>query len=78
VGHETLGKGDGFFVPAGAAYTFFTGAEGVEFIEFRNANSWNIVFKQNNPWGKIAEKADARRETWATEKQPFSLVEPVA
>jgi hypothetical protein len=78
VGHDTLGKGDGFFVPAGVAYTFFTGAEGVEFIEFRNANSWNIVFKANNPWEKIAEKAGARREAWQTEKQPFSLVEPVA
>jgi mannose-6-phosphate isomerase-like protein (cupin superfamily) len=79
VGHETLGKGDGFFVPAGAAYTFFTGAEGVEFIEFRHANSWNIVFKPNSPagWGKIADKAGAKVEAWRTEKQPFGLVEPV-
>jgi hypothetical protein len=26
VGNEALGKADGFFVPAGVAYTFFTGA----------------------------------------------------
>ena len=32
------------------------GNDGVEFIEFRNANSWNIVFKASNPWDKIAEK----------------------
>ncbi|ACG78540.1 conserved hypothetical protein [Phenylobacterium zucineum HLK1] len=80
VGTETLGKGDGFFVPAGSAYTFFTGAEGVEFIEFRHANSWNIVFKSKNPaaWAKIADKAAARREAWQDEAQPFGLVEPVA
>jgi hypothetical protein len=80
VGQETLGKGDGFFVPAGAAYTFFTGEEGVEFIEFRNANSWNIVFRSGGPaaWDKIAERAAARSDAWRTEKQPFSLVAPAA
>jgi hypothetical protein len=30
------------------------------------------------PWDKIAEKARDRCETWLTEKQPFSLVEPVS
>jgi hypothetical protein len=80
VGHDTLGKGDGMFVPAGSAYTFFTGAQGVEFIEFRHANAWNIVFKSKNPaaWAKVAEKAGARREAWLTEAQPFGLVEPKA
>jgi mannose-6-phosphate isomerase-like protein (cupin superfamily) len=80
VGNETLGKGDGMFVPANSAYTFFTGEEGVEFIEYRNVNSWNIVFKSKNPasWEKVAQKAGARREAWLTEPQPFGLVEPVA
>ncbi|MDY7105159.1 MAG: cupin domain-containing protein [Actinomycetota bacterium] len=80
VGSETLGKGDGFFVPAGSAYTFSTGAEGVEFVEFRQASSWNIVFKYRNPdsWAKAADTAAARREVWETEAQPFGLVEPVA
>ena len=80
VGSEALGKGDGFFVPADSAYTFTTGPEGVEFIEFRNANSWNIVFKYRNPesWSKAADTASARREAWVTEAQPFGLVEPVA
>jgi hypothetical protein len=80
VGTETLGKGDGMFVPANSAYTFFTGAEGVEFIEYRNVNSWNIVFKSKNPaaWEKVAQKAGARREAWLTEPQPLGFVEPVA
>jgi hypothetical protein len=80
VGSDTLGKGDGFFVPAGSAYTFATGPEGVEFVEFRQANAWNIVFKYRNPesWAKAAETARERRDTWVTEAQPFGLVEPVA
>lgn len=73
VGNETLGKGDGFFVPAKVAYTFVTGEEGVEFIEFRTVTSWNIEFRENNPWGKIAAKADARHESWKVEKPPFDL-----
>lgn len=80
VGGDTLGKGDGFFVPAGSAYTFSTGAEGVEFVEFRHANSWNIVFKYRNPdsWAKAADTASTRRDAWQREVQPFGLVEPVA
>ncbi len=80
VGTETLGKGDGLFVPANSSYTFFTGPEGVEFVEFRHANSWNIVFKSKSPaaWAKIADKASARREAWKTEEQPLGFVEPSA
>ena len=80
VGNETLGKGDGFFVPAGVPYTFTTGPDGVEFIEYRHANSWNIVFKYRNPesWAKLATTASDRRAAWHTEEQPFGLVEPVA
>ena len=80
VGSESLGKGDGFFVPAGTPYTFTTGPEGVEFIEYRHANSWNIVFKYRNEssWEQAAAKAGDRGEAWRTEEQPFGLVEPVA
>ena len=80
VGSEALGKGDGFFVPAGTPYTFTTGPDGVEFIEYRHANSWNIVFKYRNEasWAKAADTARERRAAWQAEEQPFGLVEPVA
>ena len=80
VGDEALGKGDGFFVPAGTPYTFTTGPKGVEFIEYRHANSWNIVFKYRNEtsWKKAATTARDHHEAWRTEAQPFGLVEPVA
>lgn len=79
VGADTLGKGDGMVVPAGAAYTFATGPEGVEFIEFRHANSWNIVFKYRNPesWAKATAVAEERHEIWRTEAQPVGFVDPV-
>lgn len=79
VGGETLGKGDGMFVPANTSYTFQTGEEGVEFIEFRHANAWNIVFKyrRQESWDEAAAIARERSEGWKTEKQPFGLVEPV-
>ena len=79
VGSEMLGKGDGFFVPAGTPYTFTTGPDGVEFIEYRHANAWNIVFKYRNPesWAKAATTAGDRRDAWQTEQQPFGLVAPV-
>jgi hypothetical protein len=80
VGSDVLGKGDGLFVPADTSYTFVTGEEGVEFIEFRHENAWNIVFKYRNPesWATAADTARARCDAWQTEKQPFGLVEPVS
>jgi hypothetical protein len=80
IGNEALGKGDGMFVPGGTPYTFQTGPEGVEFIEYRHANAWNIVFKYRNPesWEKAASTARERHDMWVSEQQPFGLVEPVA
>ena len=79
MGTESLGKGDGAFVPKGTPYTFVTGPEGVEFLEFRNAESWNIVFKSKNPvsWEKGAERTRELVETWKTEKQPAGFIEPI-
>ncbi len=79
-GKEVLGKGDGAFVPADTPYTFVTGDQGVEFLEFRNATSWNIIFKSNNPasWVKSVEQTRARHGTWVTEPQPEGFIPAVA
>lgn len=78
-GKEVLGPGDGAFVPGDTPYTFVTGPEGVEFLEYRNVTSWNIVFKSNNPasWSKGAERTASLREIWRTEKQPLGFIAPV-
>ena len=79
-GKEVLEKGDGVFVPGNTPYTFVTGPEGVEFLEFRNATSWNIIFKSGNPasWEKGAERTRALHQTWLTEEQPLGFIEPGA
>lgn len=78
-GKEVLGKGDGAFVPSNTPYTFVTGPDGVEFLEFRNQTSWNIIFKSNNPasWVKSAERTRELHGAWLSEKQPLGFIEPV-
>src|SRR5436309_1535294 len=49
LGSETLGAGDGFFVPKDAAYSYVPGPQGVEVLEFRQADHFNIKFLAGNP-----------------------------
>lgn len=78
-GTEKLGPGDGAFVPGGTPYTFVTGPEGVEFLEFRNVTSWNMIYKSSNPasWEKSTQATAAKVETWRHEKQPLGLIPAV-
>src|SRR5438876_11102634 len=57
LGAETLGGGDGFFVPKDAAYTYTPGPDGVEVLEFRHAEHFNIKFLAANPafWTRALE-----------------------
>ena len=76
LGDETLNKGDGFFVPAGTAYTFKVGPEGVEILEFRTEHIRDtIVQAVNNPAfrDKAVETIRTRREQWRAEHGPGQL-----
>lgn len=42
LGSQSLGPGDGFFIPAGSPYAYSAGQEGVEVLEFRQATSFDI------------------------------------
>ena len=72
VGSETLGAGDGFFVPTNAAYAYVPGPEGVEVLEFRDAERFNIKFLAGNPafWTKALETVKAQRPAWRTQPRP--------
>lgn len=74
LGKQVLGKGDGFFVPADAPYSYVTGPEGAEVLEFRNATRFNILFRNNddNHWGKMARAFTENSEKWQTEVVPPS------
>ena len=72
LGNETLGKGDGFFVPADAPYTYTAGAEGVELLEFRTAERFDIKFPSRSEryWNNAAAAAAEHRGRWPTEQRP--------
>jgi hypothetical protein len=72
LGTEALGGGDGFFVPAGGAYAYVPGPDGVEVLEFRNADHFNIRFLAANPafWDKAVATVRAERPGWGVQQRP--------
>lgn len=72
LGSEVLGKGDGFFVPADGAYAYTPGPEGVEVLEFRTAERFNIRFLVGNPgfWTKALATIESERSGWASQRPP--------
>ena len=72
LGTETLGAGDGFFVPAESAYAYVPGPQGVEVLEFRNADHFNIRFMAGNSafWEKALETVRAERPGWGVQARP--------
>ncbi|HEX7760682.1 MAG TPA: hypothetical protein VF459_14340 [Caulobacteraceae bacterium] len=72
LGSETLGAGDGFFVPCDAAYTYVPGPEGVEVLEFRKTDHFNIKFLAGNPafWNKAVETVTAEHPGWLSQTRP--------
>ena len=75
LGTETLGKGDGFFVPSDAAYTYLPGPEGVEVLEFRTADRFNIRFLVGNPafWSKAAGTVAQELDGWRGQRPPSEI-----
>ena len=76
LGTETLGAGDGFFVGADVPYAYVPGEEGVEVLEFRGSNSFDIRLLANNPayWAKAVESVTAKRADWPEETPPSGRV----
>jgi hypothetical protein len=71
-GQEELGVGDGFFVGKGVPYTYTAGAAGVEVLEFRAADVFDIKVLANNPafWDTAVETVRSRQSRWAQEPRP--------
>ncbi|WP_338466134.1 cupin domain-containing protein [Novosphingobium sp. ZN18A2] len=72
LGTEDLGAGDGFFVGADVPYSYTPGPEGVEVLEFRTANKFDIRFlgKTRKFWDKTVASVERRRADWAKETSP--------
>ncbi|MCA8900666.1 MAG: cupin domain-containing protein [Hyphomonas sp.] len=76
LGTETLGPGDGFFLGAGKAYRYTPGPDGVEVLEFRTQENFDIKFlaKTLPAWQKISNVIADRRSAWADEQPPSSIL----
>lgn len=76
LGTETLGPGDGFFLGANKAYRYTPGPDGVEVLEFRTQEDFDIKFlaKTLPAWQKISSVIADRRSAWADEQPPSSVL----
>jgi len=72
IGHEELRAGDGFFVGANVPYTYVPGEAGVELLEIRPSNAFDIRLMGNRPamQSKILKTMQARQAAWAQETSP--------
>lgn len=72
LGSEELSVGDGFFVGQDVPYTYTPGPAGVEVLEFRAADAFNIKVLADNPafWERAVESVRSHRSAWAEEKRP--------
>lgn len=75
IGTEELGAGDGFFVGADVPYTYVAGPRGVEVLEFRGSNSFDIRLLANNAayWTKALDRVKAQHGAWTGEVPPSGL-----
>lgn len=75
IGTEELGPGDGFFLGSDVPYTYVPGEQGVEVLEFRTKDRFDIRMLANNPawWDKALEGMAGARERWPAEKPPSGL-----
>lgn len=75
LGTEELGAGDGFFVGRDVPYNYRPGPDGVEVLEFRTADTFDIRFlgKTTAFWDKTVAALEAERPKWAAQRPPHEL-----
>lgn len=75
LGSEILGPGDGFFVGCDVPYTYKPGPEGVEVLEFRTADQFDICFKGKTEafWDRIIEGLRTERPGWKDQARPSGM-----
>jgi hypothetical protein len=72
IGTEELGAGDGFYVGSDVPYAYTPGDQGVELLEFRSSNAFDIKLLANNPafWERAADTVRAKKDVWPDEAMP--------
>ncbi|HEX7752538.1 MAG TPA: cupin domain-containing protein [Novosphingobium sp.] len=74
LGSEELGAGDGFFLGSDVPYTYVPGENGVEVLEFRTSDRFDIRVLADSPayWDKALATLLAARPHWPDEAAPPS------
>lgn len=74
IGTQELGRGDGFYIDPNVPYIYEPGPEGVEVLEFRDTDSFDIKLRSRNVkwWHKALDRLKRVRNHWATETEPPS------
>ena len=74
IGTEELGAGDGFFVGDSVPYAYVPGDKGVEVLEIRTSDHFDIRLLVNNPawWDKAATRLAEVRPEWEHQTAPPS------
>ena len=72
LGTETLGAGDGIFLPAGTPYVYTVGPEGVEVLEFRHDSDFNTAMAPGSEayWARMIANAETNRAAWRAATPP--------
>ena len=72
LGTEVLGAGDGFYVGTDVPYAYTPGAQGVEVLEFRTADRFDIRFlgKTAKFWDNTVAALRAERGNWPGQQPP--------
>lgn len=76
IGTEELGPGDGFFVGTDVPYTYTPGPAGVEVLEIRTTNQFDIkLLTGTNPayWEKALAGLLQARKSWPGETPPSGM-----
>jgi hypothetical protein len=75
MGKEVLGAGDGFFLPAGAGYSYSAGPDGVEVVEFRDSSHFDIAIADASAasWERLAKICENNRELWKSQRPPVRI-----
>jgi hypothetical protein len=75
LGDQMLGAGDGFFLGAGVPYAYTPGPEGVEILEFRAVQGFDIQMLAGAGafWDRALETVLAKRDAWPVEARPSRM-----
>ena len=77
IGRQELGKGDGFYLDPNTPYIYEPGPDGVEVLEFRDSDSFDIRLRGRNVkwWHKALDKLKQSMKAWPDQVRPPSGIE---